>query len=729
MEKVFLPLFTAPSVILGRTTTFYMNDEGVVVEAPGKLVRQMVTLCNGTRTKKEVIQNLEKEWDRKAVKGLLNALRRKNVIVDARQVSEESWKTVENPSRFPNHIAGADVVKLVHKASDRHRHNPSEIVYPTKTGLLGSLLARRQSIRSFSGAPVEFQGVVDMLWSAYGVLEPQENGFSRRTAPSAGALYPLIVHVALFKQTGDLQPAIYSVYLGHPGSVGFRFVSDDVSRFSRAFLSPLMLEKAHGAIIISGSFRVTGEKYGNRGMLYVPLEAGHAAQNINLAAVEHNVAAVEVGGFVDALLAGATNLPKYYHPLITVVFGTQASEVQVEDSSPKIEVQWAVPSSTRYHPPFAMASARVSERRSWSHGRDASPVLAHIKAVAEAKEWAACGNISDSIVQARLADLGTAIDPRDVMRFHPAQYRVRQFPFKPFDEKAEYGWTEGYDERTGSAVHILADLVYFPYFPKTPYYVYANSSGVAAHPDRQKATETSTLELVERDSFMIAYLARLESPSILEQTLPQEIRKRVRGLRQAGFRTYIKDHSLDLAPAICVFAQSEKLGCTTCASCASFDKEHAVDHALMEVEASVLARLQSGEAKQIKPVEVAMPLDHGKLYEQKRYFHCADFLVRGRNKIAFRDIGNSVAWSWQELLDRFAAKGWRLLTIPLHLSDEYGGNGNLHIIRSVVPGMVPMTFGYRQEPAGMERIYAVAKERGKGTLSYRELTKFPHPFA
>lgn len=371
----------------------------------------------------------------------------------------------------------------------------------------------------------------------------------------------------------------------------------------------------------------------------------------------------------------------------------------------------------------------MSEKRSWSHGRDASPVLAYTKAVAEAKEWAACGCVPDTLIQARLADLETAVDPRSIIKFHPAQYRLKGFPFKDFDEKVEYMWTEGYDEETGSVVHILADLVYFPYFPKTPYYAYANSSGVAAHPDRQEAIKTSVLELVERDSFMIAYLTQLAFPSVHEQTLPQSIRKRIRELRKIGFRVWIKDHSLDLAPVVCVLAQSEKFAYTPCASCASFNIEYAVDHALMEVEALVLTRLQKGPPKHIKPHEVVWPLDHGKLYGQRQYFHRADFLIRDRNRIAFQDIGSGLASSWQELLDRFAAKGWRLITIPLYLSDKYGGNGDLHIIRSIVPGMVPMTFGYRQEPAGMKRIYTIAKEFGNKQLSYRKLTKFPHPFA
>ncbi len=725
MKRIFLPLFTASSAIQGQKTVFHTLDQKIVVEAPRKLLQQIAILCDGSRPSGEVAHSLEKEWDGTAVRELIQALHRKNILVDARQIGEETWRVMANPSRFPSRATDADAVQLARKASERHRRNPSESVYSVEPSPLGSLLSQRRSTRSFSGELVAFQDVVNMLWSAYGELRPKEDGRSRRTVPSAGALYPLLVHVTLFQPTGDLQPAIYGVYLGRSESVGFRLVSQDLSRFARAFLDPLMLEKAHGVVVISGSIRVGSEKYGNRGMLYVPLEAGHAAQNVHLSAIERGVATVEIGGFLDAPLAVSIDLARNFHPLIAVVFGKGGTPAQ--DPGPKI--QWAIPLNGRYRPGFTIASTRLSEKRSWSHGRDGSPSLARVKAVSEANEWAACGCVPKTLVQARFADLNPAVDPRDVILFRPEQYRLKWFPFKPLDEKAEYEWTEGYDEETGSATHILADLVYFPYFPKTPYYAYANSSGVAAHPDRQKAVQTSTLELIERDSFMVAYLTRIERPTVLERTLPQNIRQRVRELRKAGFRVWIKDHALDLAPVACVLAQSEELGCTTCASCASFDLEHAVDHALMEVEAFVLARLQKATTRRLKPTDVGMPLDHGELYDQRRYFRRADFLTRSRSKVAFRDIGSGVARSWRELLDRFAAKGWRLFTVPLRVSEEYGGNSDLHIVRSIVPGMVPMTFGYRQEPAGAPRIYTVGREFGNRELSYRTLTKFPHPFA
>jgi ribosomal protein S12 methylthiotransferase accessory factor len=384
-----------------------------------------------------------------------------------------------------------------------------------------------------------------------------------------------------------------------------------------------------------------------------------------------------------------------------------------------------MPIEGSYQLPFSIVSARISQKRSWSHGRDIFPAVAYTKAISEAKEWAACGNLSEDIVRSKFGDLSGAINPTRIVRFHPAQYSVKKFPFKPFDENKKYSWVEGKNEITGLRVYVLADLVYFPYFPKNPYYAYANSSGVAAHPNREKAVETSALELIERDSFMIAYLTRIDFPSVREESLPSSIRTRIENLKKNGFKVWIKDHSLDIAPVICVLSQSEEYQCTVCASSANFDITEALNHALMEVEASVLVRLRNGPPKKIKPREVVMPLDHGNLYGQKRYFHQADFLLSGQKMISLNEVGSKISRSWQEFKKRLKEKKMQLLTILL----SHDGNDNLYIIRSIIPGLVPMTFGYRQEPAGMERIYEIAKEFGGRKLSYRELTKFPHPFA
>ncbi|MDO8571505.1 MAG: hypothetical protein Q7R79_02405 [bacterium] len=154
----------------------------------------------------------------------------------------------------------------------------------------------------------------------------------------------------------------------------------------------------------------------------------------------------------------------------------------------------------------------------------------------------------------------------------------------------------------------------------------------------------------------------------------------------------------------------------------------ALDHALMEIESAVLHRLTNAPQKSVVLAKVQSPSDHGRLYEHKRSFKKADFMAGNSSSIPFRVVGQNMAKSWQELLDRFEAKDWRLITVPLHLSLQLGGDDDLHIIRSIVPGMVPISFGYQENPCGMERIYSVAKGFGGVPISYHDIPKFPHPY-
>lgn len=725
MNKNSIPILWASASISSNKTTFNTLSKEVVVDAPGQVIKQIIRLCDGSKYLKEIVDLLSEDWDRESIEGLLGVLIQKQVIVDGKNLEEEFWNSITNPMRFPANVSNERVAELVVQAKERHRQEVAEKSYKPNQSDLSDLMSHRKSVRSFSGKSVDFQTVVDLLWSAYGECLTKE-GQSHRSIPSAGALYPLMIHVGLFSKTGELESGIYRVIYHQDGSVGFKLVSSDILRFARAFLSPAGIQKGvHGVIVISGSFSVSNQKYGNRSMLYVPLEAGHSAQNILLEATRQNVATLEIGGFVDELLAKSIELPDEYHPLTLVAFGKEKEQSDSEVQS-SVEVDWAIPMAQGYNPGFAIASARLSEKRSWSHGRDPSPELALKKAISETKEWTSCGCIPE-LTYATFDELGNVIDPREIIQFHHNQYRQTEFPFVPFDERVRYGWAKGSDLE-GNEFYILADHVYFPYFPETPYYCYSNSSGCAAHPDQQTAIETGTLELVERDAFINSYFCKLDMPIVSEDTLPGSIQKRIHELRSVGFRVWVVDHSLDLAPVVFVMAQNPDIHFATCASCSSFDIEHAVSHALMEVEASVLHRLQHGITDKIKPTEVIWPNDHGKLYGQKQFFQRADFLVESSKQISFREIGGFSALTWSELLGCFENKGWKHLVVPLELSSDYGGNDDLSIVRVIVPGTAQMTFGYRQEPAGMKRLYDISERFGKGRLSYGQLTKFPHPF-
>lgn len=734
MRTEFRPLFVVPATINAHKTTFYRPKEQVVVNAPGTLVRRLVDMCDGTRELSVILDELRNEWNADVVRDFLRALSEHKVIVDSQRFDLVVTELVQNPSRFFVPVTDDEASFLADEASHRQQEKESEFVFEIPSFPLKEALESRQSTRSFSGEPVSADSVHQLLWAAYGRV--RRNAY-RKTVPSAGALYPLAVSVVLFKKTADLEPGVYHVHAQEHDVNGVTRVADgSINTCIRAFADPLVLTGAHGVVVVSGSFAASAAKYGNRSILHVPLEAGHAAQNIHLAAHELGVGTVEIGGFFDELLSSAVCLPVDHYPLVAVVFGkADSSAGSAREHASDVEVRWAIPvsESGSYQLPFTMAFARSVSKADgeWSCGRSMDPVLAHTKATAEAREWAACG-LHDSLTstRGRMSDIHDAIDPREVFALHPAQYRVKGFPLKPFDKTVEYLWIRGEDVFSGEAASVLADCVCFPYRSDSPQYANASSSGVAAHPKKEVAIKNSLLELVERDAFMATYLAKLQHPTVRKETVPEDVQKRISALEQVGFKVWVKEFTLDLAPVLFVFAQNEEDGCTICSASAEFDQEEALNHALMEVEAAALVHLDSGESDSCtSPREVRTPRDHGTLYSQKRFFRSADFLVQtAAPEISFRDVGKAVPRTWRDLLDQLERKVGRLVTIPMH-SGERGADGKpLHIIRSVVPGLIPISFGYRQEPCGMERVYTLAWEKEGRALNYAEMPKFPHPF-
>ena len=175
---------------------------------------------------------------------------------------------------------------------------------------LEEALAARRSVREFEARPLTEAELGQLLWAAQGTTD----GRGYRTAPSAGALYPLEVYVAtadgLFHyevdrhalavvRRADLRPALHEAALGQ-AAVG----------------------RAPAVFVIAAVYERTAAKYGaERSPRYVHLEAGHAAQNLLLQAVALGLGAVSIGAFDDAGVQQALGLPEEEQPLYLIPVG------------------------------------------------------------------------------------------------------------------------------------------------------------------------------------------------------------------------------------------------------------------------------------------------------------------------------------------------------------------------------------------------------------------------
>lgn len=184
---------------------------------------------------------------------------------------------------------------------------------------LETLLAQRRSLRAFAPAALTLPEVARLLWAAQGLTDPQ----GRRTAPSAGALYPLELSVAV----GQVEGLPAGIYRYRPQGHALLKVADGDARARLAAAALAQECVAQGALVlaIAAIYARTLRKYGERGIRYVHLEAGHAAQNVCLQAVALGLGTVPIGAFDDHAVQHILGLPHEAVPLYLMPVGRPAS--------------------------------------------------------------------------------------------------------------------------------------------------------------------------------------------------------------------------------------------------------------------------------------------------------------------------------------------------------------------------------------------------------------------
>ncbi len=204
------------------------------------------------------------------------------------------------------------------KEASTMQENTIKLPHPTLEGQvsLEETILRRRSIRTYRGDPLNLTQVGQMLWAAQGITLPAR-GF--RAAPSAGATFPLEIYVVAGRVT-QLQPGLYK-YIPSTHSLEMVQTGDLRSRLADAALRQQMISNAPATFVISAVYERTTRRYGNRGIRYVYMEVGHAAQNLNLQAVSLGFGAVMIGAFDDDNIKDILDLPQNEVPLYLIPVG------------------------------------------------------------------------------------------------------------------------------------------------------------------------------------------------------------------------------------------------------------------------------------------------------------------------------------------------------------------------------------------------------------------------
>jgi SagB-type dehydrogenase family enzyme len=170
-------------------------------------------------------------------------------------------------------------------------------------------LDHRGSIRAFLEEELSEEETGQLLWACTGV-----NAHGKRTAPSAGARYPLEVYTVTSRGVEHYDPS------GH--SLRTHIDIDVRKALAQASWGQGFVRQAPLTIVLCAVMERVQSRYGTeRGLRYVLMEVGHAAQNVLLQAVALGLGAVPVGAFGDGPVQELLRLPTDHLPLYLMPIG------------------------------------------------------------------------------------------------------------------------------------------------------------------------------------------------------------------------------------------------------------------------------------------------------------------------------------------------------------------------------------------------------------------------
>ncbi|MGY6020851.1 TOMM precursor leader peptide-binding protein [Streptomyces spinosirectus] len=385
------------------------------------------------------------------------------------------------------------------------------------------------------------------------------------------------------------------------------------------------------------------------------------------------------------------------------------------------------------------------------YGRSRDYRTSELTAILEALErygGVAPGGLQTS-VRGTFHELGPHAVHPDVFGRHPGEsYDDPSFRYRRFDPDRRLWWVWAHSFATGSARLVPEALAYY-YCHRLrgddPVSYYEVSNGCALGSSWEEATLHGLMETVERDAFLCTWYTRTVPPTIdLDSCHDPRVPLQAGAISSStGYRVHAFDITTDYGiPAVWVMAAhpDRKGPALLCTAGAGLDPERALLNALNElgpILSDVIRRYPAEEERAAQMVRdphsvVTMP-DHSALYAHPEAAHRLDFLFGGPT-IGVDEVGgpDRLRPDRDDLTADLRAAAERVgevlvvdQTTPEHRA------GGFTCVKVLVPGAVPMTFGYRNRRIdGLPRLLNLPRRLGRldADLTRAQLNPDPHPF-
>ncbi|MCU6790792.1 TOMM precursor leader peptide-binding protein [Paenibacillus sp. WQ 127069] len=341
-----------------------------------------------------------------------------------------------------------------------------------------------------------------------------------------------------------------------------------------------------------------------------------------------------------------------------------------------------------------------------------------------------------------------ALNPVDVGVYTDEQYTQEDFPFQPFHPNHPIDWVWGYSFMQERSILVPELLAYY----SVTYgegYVNEASNGCALGSNMEEAILYGILEVVERDSFLMTWYAQLPVPRLDPySTDNKELRLMVDRLRAvAGYEVQLFNITMENGiPSVWALAKNTRpTGANlVCAAGAHLDPIRAAISAIHELAGmigSLSTKLEADRETYLHMLEdssqVRQMEDHSLLYGLPQAESRLRFLLDNHQPLqtfaeAFKQVTIPHTDLTEDLKDILMVfKRLKLDVIVVNQTTPETLRNDLHGVKVIIPGMLPMTFGHNlTRLSGLERVLRIPAELGylKQPLTLEQLNPYPHPF-
>jgi len=205
---------------------------------------------------------------------------------------ETKYRRGELPGGFPDGKKKQEPYKIF-SGVPKFKLSPPDL---DRGGSLWEVLKKRRSVRRFRAEALAERDLSLLLWAAQGVTETR-SGYALRTAPSAGALFPVETYLVI-QDVEDFQQGVYHYDVRHHALDQLR-AGDVREDIASAALDQDFLSSGNVVFVWTAFFERSKWKYRERAYRYVYLDAGHIAQNVALGATGLGLASCQIAAFYD----------------------------------------------------------------------------------------------------------------------------------------------------------------------------------------------------------------------------------------------------------------------------------------------------------------------------------------------------------------------------------------------------------------------------------------------